>query len=287
MSVSDRREFKQLRLVGESQPAATLTASGARGDGRGSEEVRRLDLRIGVLPNATGSAYLELGDTKILCTVSGPQQADGQDFLSNGKLECTVKFTAFARRDAGVGHAASSTAFVGGAVGTGGPEASSLQASLCAALSGSVRLDHYPKSLLFVHAVVLQDGGGVLPALVSCASLALGHAGIQLYGLVACCSAAMGADGHAVLDASAREEADAASVIVAAVIPELSQLPLLQHNGRAPFDAMTGALRLALNGCALIHERMRLTLTAQDEDVSAPRKRRRSTSSSGHEKDAP
>ena len=52
-------------------------------------------------------------------------------------------------------------------------EEKALSLELGAALASSVQLHLLPKSTIAVHALVLQDDGGALPAAVSCASLAL------------------------------------------------------------------------------------------------------------------
>lgn len=57
------------------------------------------------------------------------------------------------------------------------------------ALEVSVRIDKYPKSSIDVYALVLQDDGGALSAAITCASLALAHAGIEMHDLVAACHA--------------------------------------------------------------------------------------------------
>ena len=62
---------------------------------------------------------------------------------------------------------------------------------MSAALSASVQLHLLPKSTIAVHALVLQDDGGALPAAVTCASLALADSGILLYDLVAACTVAL------------------------------------------------------------------------------------------------
>jgi exosome complex component MTR3 len=278
--MADRREvFRVLQLVREPEAIPTLAHGTVRADNRADTEIRALTLKTGVLPNATGSAHVELGETKVLCTISGPQQADGQEFLNHGKLECTVRFTAFARREEAAG---ASIAAGSGSGSTADAEGITLAASLMVALNGSVRLDQYPKSVIIVNAMVLQDAGSVLPALVCCASLALGHAGIQLYGLVACCSCAIGGEGRSAIDPSAAEERGATGLLIAAIVPELSHLTLLHEEGRIAFESMTGGLRSVLDGCASLHERMKTALTEQAAAAagSARGKRRRSSVSS-------
>ena len=41
---------------------------------------------------------LELANTKVICAVYGPNATEGRDYLDKGQLECTFRFTSFARR---------------------------------------------------------------------------------------------------------------------------------------------------------------------------------------------
>ena len=52
-----------------------LSPEGLRVDGRRAGEARRIRCRLGALPDADGSAYLEQGNTKLLVSVHGPLPA--------------------------------------------------------------------------------------------------------------------------------------------------------------------------------------------------------------------
>jgi hypothetical protein len=58
-------------------PLDTSTYSLAllRLDGRRWNELRRLTAQISTQPAADGSSYLEMGNTKVICTVTGPLEA--------------------------------------------------------------------------------------------------------------------------------------------------------------------------------------------------------------------
>lgn len=62
-------------------------------DGRRWNELRRLSASISVQPAADGSSYLEMGNTKIICTVSGPHEGKrtGQGGGSDGKALVVVE----------------------------------------------------------------------------------------------------------------------------------------------------------------------------------------------------
>jgi hypothetical protein len=60
-------------------PLDTSTYSLAllRLDGRRWNELRRLTAQISTQAAADGSSYLEMGNTKVICTVSGPSEGKG------------------------------------------------------------------------------------------------------------------------------------------------------------------------------------------------------------------
>ena len=51
-------------------------------DGRRWNELRRIDAQISTQAAADGSSYLEMGNTKVICTVAGP--AEGRKGASGG-----------------------------------------------------------------------------------------------------------------------------------------------------------------------------------------------------------
>jgi exosome complex component MTR3 len=57
------------------------------------------------------------------------------------------------------------------------------------ALEVSVNLDKFPKSVIDVYALVLEDDGSALAAAIICGSLALADAGVELYDIVSACAA--------------------------------------------------------------------------------------------------
>ena len=159
-------------LVRKDAPAATESSD--RGE-RKLDQIRPLKIRTGVVSCAAGSAMFELGGTKVMCSVYGPHAADERHYQERGRLDCTFHFASFARPNRRTRSAPGGTS----------DEEKLLKIELQAALNASVQLHLLPKSIIAVHALVLQDDGGALPSAICCASLALADASIQLYGLVA------------------------------------------------------------------------------------------------------
>lgn len=253
------RDLKELRPLPLLRPAlepsaSLLSTAGTRHDGRTLDEFRPVFLRAGTITNAAGSAYLELGNTKVLCSVFAPHQHESKEYLLHGQLECSLRFATFARR-------ARRRSSQGG-----NPEERELSAALSAALSASVQLDRYPKSTLAVHALVIEDDGGALAAAISCASLALADASILVYDLVAACSCSYLPDGMLALDCSAAElMGGALGSTLVAHMPSLDQLTLLRHEGATPFEQSIAGLQQALSGAAKLYGTMQAVLLAQME----------------------
>ena len=78
-------------------PLDTSTYSLAllRLDGRRWNELRRIHAQISTQASADGSSYLEMGNTKLICTVSGPAEGrkgggGGRDESAEIKVEIAV-----------------------------------------------------------------------------------------------------------------------------------------------------------------------------------------------------
>lgn len=51
-----------------------LSDQGLRLDGRRANEIRKITCKLGVFGQSDGSAYFELGNTKVLAAVYGPHE---------------------------------------------------------------------------------------------------------------------------------------------------------------------------------------------------------------------
>ncbi|EHB04675.1 Exosome complex exonuclease MTR3 [Heterocephalus glaber] len=71
-------DHRRIRGPEESQPPQLYaTDEDEAPAARDPVRLRPVYARAGLLTQAKGSAYLEAGDTKVLCAVSGPRQAEG------------------------------------------------------------------------------------------------------------------------------------------------------------------------------------------------------------------
>jgi exosome complex component RRP41 len=65
-------------------------------DGRRWNELRRLHAQVSTQASADGSSYLEMGNTKVICTVSGPTEPKGTGAQRGGnhdKAEVRVEIS--------------------------------------------------------------------------------------------------------------------------------------------------------------------------------------------------
>lgn len=168
------------------KPSVLTDGDWVRPDGRGFQQCRPAFLRTAAVNSASGSAYAEFGNTKVIVSVFGPRESKKAMMYSDvGRLNCNISYTTFATPIRGQGG-----------------DNKELSAMLHKALKGAIILESFPKTTVDVFALVLESGGGDFPVVVSCASLALADAGILLYDLVAAVSVSKTRSGGVVLNLS-------------------------------------------------------------------------------------
>lgn len=149
------------------------STSQTRPDNRSHTELRPIFLQTNLVPSASGSSYIEIGDLKLACSVFGPRQVKGRQYSGKAELNVEVKFAPFSsRRRRQPGKTT---------------ESAHLSGLLHQALLPSLRLDLLPKASLDIHIMVLQTDGleeSCIAAACIAATTALASAGIEMYGLV-------------------------------------------------------------------------------------------------------
>ncbi|KAM4011970.1 exosome complex component MTR3-like isoform 2-T2 [Anomaloglossus baeobatrachus] len=219
--------------------------------GRAAGEPRAVFVRAGLLSQAAGSAYIEVGGTKVLCSVSGPREWGGGE--SRGRLLCELRWAPFSRAGAWASAAASR------------PAALLLQECLEAA----VRLERFPRAELLLCALVLEDRGSALPAAVSCASLALADAGVEMYDLAVGAGLSRGAE-ELLLDPEDAEEAAGATMYLS-LLPALHQVSGLLCSGEWEGDSPAAAVQMCMEGCQRLYPVLQQSLLkATKRKVAAP-----------------
>ncbi|KAL9703719.1 hypothetical protein quinque_007237 [Culex quinquefasciatus] len=196
-----------------------LSDEGLRLDGRRSNELRRIQCKLGVFSQPDGSAYVEQGNTKVLAAVYGPHQAPAK---KSNHEECVVNCQ-YSMATFSTGERKKRP--------RGDRKSQEMTIHLQQALSAAIKTDLYPKSQIDVYIEVLMADGGNYCASVNAATLALIDAGICLKEYVCACTASL-AGKVPLMDVSNLEEMSGG--------PTLTRFHL---------DHLPNVLETALQGC--------------------------------------
>ena len=182
-----------------------------------------LVLEVGFISRASGSAFAEYRNSKVVCSVSGPRPTGaGENFTDIGILHCHFKYSTFARKDCRKGYLQDD-------------EEKEYSVILEESLSSCLCLEKYPKSRFDCFIQVLEDDGSVLPASITAASLAFADAGIEMFDIVTACSAAL-VKGHEdkhtiVLDPDWKEQSNSIGMLTLVYSPSISSITNLLQTG--------------------------------------------------------
>lgn len=216
-----------------------------RQDGRKADEIRKMSAKVGVVPNADGSAMFAFGDTVAIAAVYGPRLLHPQNKRdpSKGILRVNydlLSFSVFDRKRPG-------------------PSRRSQEISQVTewALLPVVELEQFPNTVIDVQIYIIQADAGTRTAGINAASLALAHAGIPMKNLI--CSVALGKlDKDLVVDVNKYEEdfseGEGSTDIPIAKIANTNQFSLFQLDGKMQPEMMKDVLKLADKACKDIYE---------------------------------
>ncbi|XP_062922676.1 exosome complex component MTR3 isoform X1 [Mobula hypostoma] len=135
----------------------------------------------------------------------------------------------------------------------------SLQPAIC--------LHKYPRSQIEVYVVVLENDGSTLAAALTCASMALAEAGIEMYDVVVGCSLRQ-CGAISLLDPTVAEEFNAASCrgldngsMTVALLPTLNQISGLVSKGEWEGQTSVEAIKCCVEGCQKLYSVVQQCLT--------------------------
>ncbi|KPP66655.1 exosome complex component MTR3-like [Scleropages formosus] len=239
----------------------------ARVDGRqrSQVDVRPVFARCGLVTQAKGSAYMEAGKTKVLCAVYGPRESERKDDtdMKAGRLVCDFRYAPFSCPKRGTWI-------------QGSEERDAAQA-LQEALRPGLCLHRYPRAQVEVNVLVLEHDGSVLAHAVTCASMALVDAGVEMYDLVLGCALRQDGDSY-LLDPTLAEESgghatqpeDNQGGVTVALLPSLGQVSGLHADGELRDESVSAAVRACMEGCHRLYPVVRRALVYAARRKAAP-----------------
>ncbi len=205
---------------------------GIRIDGRKCDEKRPIKIEAGVLKNADGSCYLEIGKNKVLCAVYGPRECRPKHMQDPTKAVIQVRYNmqAYSVSDRK----------------RPGTDRRSVEISklISEALSSVVMTELYPRASIDVYIEILQANAGTRCAGLSAASVALADAGIPMRDLIPAIACGK-ADGHVVLDLNKEEDNYGQADVPLAIIPSTDEIVLLQMDGNMTREELDRGLDMA------------------------------------------
>jgi exosome complex component RRP41 len=228
-----------------------MTKEHKRPDGRKLNELRPMSAKIGVIPNADGSAMFSFGNTIAIAAVYGPRQLHPQHLQDPGTgiLRVNYDLLSFSVSDRK----------------KPGPSRRAQEISKVTqwALAPVIDLAGFPNTVIDVQIYIIQADAGTRTAGINAASLALAHAGIPMRDLV--CSVAVGKqDKELVVDLTKEEEdfeeGEGATDFAVAKIANSDEFTLLQLDGKIQPEVVKKITRLAADACKEIYEFQKKTL---------------------------
>ena len=228
-----------------------MTREYKRSDGRKNNQLRPIVARVGIIPNADGSAMFAFGGTIAIAAVYGPRQLHPPHIQnpSTGILRCNYDLLSFSVYDRK----------------KPGPSRRSNEISKVTewALAPALDLKEFPAQVVDVQIYILQADAGTRTAGINAASMALAHAGLPMKDLI--CSVAIGKnDKHLIVDLTKEEEdyeeGEGATDFAMAKLANHDELTLLQMDGKIQPNIIKDALKLGSEACKEVYEAQKKAL---------------------------
>lgn len=227
-----------------------------RTDGRKFDEIRKMDAKVDIVPNADGSALFSFGDTIAIAAVYGPKKMHPQHLqnLEKGTLRFTYNMISFSVSERI----------------RPGPSRRSMEISKVSgwALEPVLMIDKFPTKVIDVHVNILQANASTRCAGINAAALALAHAGIPMKDIVS--SVSIGKlDKQLVVDVSKDEEdweeGEGATDIPITFTSD-GKITHIQLDGKIEKNQLKEAIKLAREACKDIYDLQKKALKKSLEE---------------------
>mmetsp|Transcript_54949 Transcript_54949/g.130466 ORF Transcript_54949/g.130466 Transcript_54949/m.130466 type:complete len:249 (-) Transcript_54949:41-787(-) len=225
---------------------------GLRVDGRRPGELRKVHAKLGVVSNATGSALLEQGISKVVASVSGPHECTQRSLEQHDRavVNCRVIMAPFA--------ASQSDRKKRRRTDTTLMEVATMVKQT---LESVIFLELHPRAQIDVTLEVIQADGPVRALCINAATLALIDAGIAIKDFLTAASVGY-VDGHLLLDVNHAEDAAKGPETCIAYLPNTDAIVTVNLEPKLPLEELPAVTELALGGCKTLYRHLQ-TLVLQ------------------------
>jgi exosome complex component RRP41 len=244
--MTDKEDWKQKleennKMVAKKEE--TESAYKKRSDGRKFDELREIEIKVGVIPEADGSAMYRSGNTIAIAAVFGPRVLHPQHMQNpqKGVLRVNYDMMSFSVPERK----------------RPGPNRRSQEISKVTewALAPCVELENFPNKVIDVFIQIPQADAGTRVAGINAAAIALAHAGVPMREIAS--AIAVGKmDKTLVVDVCKEEEdfeeGEGATDIPVCVLSRSKKVSLLQLDGKISPDELRRAIEMAKEACGKI-----------------------------------
>lgn len=200
-----------------------LIVDGKRLDGRKPLELREIEMKVGIIPNANGSSMVRFGKTIAVAAVYGPRMLFPKHLQESerGVIQCRYNMAPFS---------------VDERVKPGSSRREiEISKVIRLALEPALFLENYPKTSIDVYIEIIQADGSTRVTSINAASLALADAGIAMKDLIVALSGGK-INNELILDLNGIEDNNSEADIPLAFLPNKKEITLLQMDGELTHD---------------------------------------------------
>ena len=232
-----------------------LIVNGLRLDGRKPDELRPIKIETDIIKNASGSAYMEWGNNKVIAAVYGPKEALPKHTGDPEKaiVKCVYSMTPFSSLEE---H------------GRSGPNRRAIEISKVTkeVFENIILVENFPRSEIDIFIEILQADGGTRAAGITAAAVALATSGIPMRDIPYAVSAGRVGD-TVIIDLNKLEDNYSDADMPVAIAPRNNEILLMQMDGGLTREQFKKALEMIKNAGKVITKIQREAIKKPYEDL--------------------
>ena len=227
-----------------------LNDDGSRLDGRAIDESRPVEVKVGVIPVADGSAWVKHGLNEAVCAVYGPMEAHPRKIQLQDQAVIDVRYNMapFSTSDR-----------IRPGFNRRSREISKVTAE---AFASTVMVERYPRSKIRIEIEILSAEAGTQCVGITAASVALADAGIPMRGMIVGVASGKIED-TVVLDLDKAEDNYGQADLPMGIMPTTGEIAFMQMDGDLSMDELQQAIDYNFTAAAEIHDIMEAALRAR------------------------
>ena len=200
-----------------------LNDDGSRLDGRAIDESRPVEVKVGVIPVADGSAWVKHGLNEAVCAVYGPMEAHPRKIQLQDQAVIDVRYNMapFSTSDR-----------IRPGFNRRSRELSQVTAE---AFASTVMVERYPRSKIRIEIEILSAEAGTRCVGITAASVALADAGIPMRGMIVGVASGKIED-TVVLDLDKAEDNYGQADLPMGIMPTTGEIAFMQMDGDLSMD---------------------------------------------------